>query len=129
MPLCAAPTVPQRLSGACGSAPVTWAQSRGAQLVDALPAKQYVEERLPGVINIPLKQVVITPGESSAHYSRTGDLSRRRDRFGSRESGWHDDSSEGGSMDGKPAEVEDGSPEQIKEICYVGVRRQVQGVR
>lgn len=29
----------------------------GAQLVDALPAKQYVEERLPGAINIPLEKL------------------------------------------------------------------------
>ena len=29
----------------------------GAQLVDALPARQYEEERLPGAINIPLKKL------------------------------------------------------------------------
>jgi hypothetical protein len=29
----------------------------GAQLVEALPAKQYEEERLPGAINIPLKKL------------------------------------------------------------------------
>ena len=29
----------------------------GAQLVDALPAKQYEEERLPGALNIPLKKL------------------------------------------------------------------------
>jgi rhodanese-related sulfurtransferase len=29
----------------------------GAQLIDALPASQYEEERLPGAINIPLKKL------------------------------------------------------------------------
>lgn len=29
--------------------------ARGAQLVDALPAKEYAESHLPGAINIPLK--------------------------------------------------------------------------
>jgi phage shock protein E len=29
----------------------------GAQLVEALPARQYEEERLPGAINIPLKKL------------------------------------------------------------------------
>ena len=29
----------------------------GAQLVEVLPAEEYEEERLPGAINIPLKQL------------------------------------------------------------------------
>jgi phage shock protein E len=31
--------------------------SGGAQIVEALPAEQYEEERLPGAINIPLKKL------------------------------------------------------------------------
>ncbi len=30
---------------------------RGAQIVDVLPANEYVEQHLPGAINIPLKEL------------------------------------------------------------------------
>jgi rhodanese-related sulfurtransferase len=31
--------------------------AQGAQLVDVLPAREYAEERLPGAINLPLKEL------------------------------------------------------------------------
>ncbi len=34
--------------------------ARGAQLVEVLPSAEYAEERLPGAVNLPLKQLDAT---------------------------------------------------------------------
>jgi rhodanese-related sulfurtransferase len=44
--------------------------TRGAQLVEVLPAAEYTDEHLPGAINLPLKELDATTGAARLDRSR-----------------------------------------------------------